>query len=158
MKTKIRKSVFETNSSSSHSIVVCENGEYTDHLTVDEDDRIIIGYNGKTEFGWEIKENNDADSKLNYLMLLSNEDRKERIIEIIKEHTGCKEVYYCIKKYWGDDDTQVETETGDLLDKVDGYVDHNSQDILEYEDFTTNFVLDFVFNPKSIIYTDNDNH
>ena len=80
MKTT-RKNVFETNSSSTHSISL-ESGTYG-VLTIQGDD-----------FGWEIEEYYDAWTKANYCRVDAqyNEDALEMLKEVIEEVTGLEVV------------------------------------------------------------------
>ena len=72
MKT-IRKSVFETNSSSTHSISIDDSGANYTSITPDRDGNIVLKGG---QFGWEIGDFNDPLTKANYCAVdqLSDED------------------------------------------------------------------------------------
>ena len=139
MKT-LRRNVFETNSSSSHSITV-EVGSYWDTITPDNDGviRLIGG-----EFGWEIEEYNDAETKANYValdfLLCEMDDKFDMLIEVIQDYTGYH-VENCID-----------------LDSWGTYIDHQSIGTAAHELHSKDGIKNFIFNKSSILYTDNDNH
>ena len=67
MKRQVRRKVFETNSSSMHSLTVEKKG-ITEYLHVDEDENKVIVNFG--EFGWGYETYNDAKTKLSYLITM----------------------------------------------------------------------------------------
>lgn len=143
---QIRTSVFETNSSSTHSISVAEEGEgVLSTLTVSKKGVVSIGGG---EFGWEQEWYNDAETKADYMAVYAKECYPEEgiagvplwdiLCDVIKEQTGCKEVKY-IKG---------------------GYIDHQS---VESQDYHSVFESPeklrlFIFSQASYLETDNDNH
>lgn len=138
---KIRRNVFETNSSSTHSISIADNLEgIYDTIIPDEDGNVIL-QGGK--FGWEVARYNDALTKANYCAIdnLYDDENIELLVKVIKEQTNCNEVI--------------------LSFSLDGwnysYIDHQSRgtslDAFESE----NTLREFIFNPNSVLYTDNDN-
>jgi|tagenome__1003787_1003787.scaffolds.fasta_scaffold15557292_1 hypothetical protein len=95
---QIRHSVFETNSSSTHSISISNDVKTLDPLCVDENGVVAIDGQG---FGWEYETYTDAQSKASYAMIYAHEwsgekkDEHIRILtDVIKQQTGCKEVVY----------------------------------------------------------------
>lgn len=134
----IRIGVFETNSSSSHSLTV-SSGELQASVLPDQDG-VIVGLLG--DFGWEIAHYDSQESKLSYLLTQIQYD--DRLILLakaaIKEYTGFK-----------------------LVVAGDGYVDHQSSDALNDlfsgsdEEIKQN-MINFVFNSGYSFDTDNDNH
>ena len=67
MKRQIRRKVFETNSSSMHSLTVEKLG-VTEYLHVDEvENKVIVNYG---EFGWGYDEYTDPETKLSYLITM----------------------------------------------------------------------------------------
>jgi hypothetical protein len=135
-----RTSVFETNSSSTHSISIynATKGVY---------DTIVPMENGVIEltggdFGWEWEKYNDALTKANYAALFAQDDKAmtDMLVEVIKEHTGAKEID---------------------LSQLEGYIDHQS-DLREGGDahkaFDTPQILkNWLFHPESWLFTGNDN-
>lgn len=135
---KTRMSVFETNSSSTHSISI-ETAQSMDLLQTicPNDSGTIYLYGG--EFGWEPETFTDAETKANYCAtdMQSDREKLEMLSEVIKDHTGAKAVIFDLK---------------------DAYVDHQSAGT-SYEAFASKKTLrDFIFNPKSTLHTDNDNY
>jgi hypothetical protein len=145
---KIRKGVFETNSSSTHSICI-ESGSYVaDKIPLK--DGVCKIYPG--EFGWEVEDYSDAATKASYCLVYaigSEYDKDEPVNQnldmlksVLKEVTGAKDVEFVLNvngyNKWG-------------------YIDHQSSDVCS-EAFTSREKLkDFIFNPESILHTDNDN-
>lgn len=132
---KIRRKVFETNSSSSHSIsiVECEEELYD---TIYPDEKGVIFLGGQ-EFGWEWERYTDAETKANYCAIdcWDDVDRREMLIELLQEHTGAITIEF--------DDS--------------GYIDHQSSGTSSDAFFDKQSLKDFIFNPKSILFTGNDN-
>lgn len=135
-KQNIRKAVYETNGSSSHSIHIDESVELFDTIIPNEDG--IIHLNGG-EFGWEVESYNDAKTKAEYLtMCMYDEDNPliDMLIDTIKEHTGAKEV----KISFG------------------GYVDQgNEHGILSKSTTDKETLKNYLFNKKSWLFTTNEN-
>lgn len=76
MNKKIRKSVFETNSSSSHTLSI-KVGDNSDKIYTDVDNEIVfVG----GIFGWGFEKHKDATTKANYLavLLMSFDDYYKR--------------------------------------------------------------------------------
>lgn len=134
MKQLIRQGVFETNSSSAHSVSIAdETKEFVlDTLYPDQNGEILL--NGG-EFGWEWFKHNDALTKANYAAqsFNGNENHMEMLIDVIKEQTGAEDV---------------------LFDTENGYIDHDS-----YGTCPTNReeLKSFIFNKNSWLFGGNDN-
>ena len=149
---KIRNAVFETNSSSSHSISVSEvnSDELMDNvMLMDENDNVVVE---PGEFGWEQEVYNDSVTKASYMLTYvknycGDDESKfdEMLKNVIMEQTGCNDVIF--------------NESGDQYWKF-GYIDHQSSSDNAYhwvfEDKET--LRQFIFNKESILETDNDNH
>lgn len=151
MKQVIRKGVFETNSSSTHSI----------HIEMDENfipswrtaPGEIIEIEGG-EFGWEVEDYYDFYSKASYAFtdqasgLCEHDDPllKPKIAmlrEVIMEVTAAKDVLF-IKR------------TGAY--RPWGYVDHQSIGTSDDAYLSKETLKAFLFNGRSYVHTDNDNH
>ena len=144
MTTQIRESVFETNSSSTHSLSISSVGGL--YQTLRHSDGIISVPLGFYEFGWEQETYYDAESKLAYLLIYvrdwSNGKQKEFfeiLKEVVEKQTGC---------------TLIDNEN------EDGYIDHQSVEDcdLHYMFHEPELIRQFIFNPNSYLETDNDNH
>lgn len=133
----IRQKVFETNSSSTHSISICNNtnGVYN---TIEPNNLGVIIITC-SEFGWGWEKSNDSMVKASYCLTdnINNINNIKMLHEVVKEHTGAKKV---------------------ILDvNVSGYVDHQSVGASS-DAFTTKETLkDFIFNSKSYLFIGNDN-
>ena len=169
MKVCIRRGVFETNSSSMHSISLGNlNEEYTsDSLVVDENNNVVAEGG---EFGWEIETFRYAGIKLSYLVTYlfgSYEPIDEKFVE---EHTNFidPDVLTDKKREMFDKlERVIKEETGgNLCVKCMtnnyyqcGYIDHQSIDVPEeILKGSEDTIKNFIFNKKSILVTDNDNH
>jgi hypothetical protein len=135
MKKKlIRSGVFETNSSSSHSVSVAnETKEFVlDTIYPDQDG--IVELCGD-EFGWEWFKHNDAETKANYAaqQFENNEFALDTLKEVIMEQTGAEDVVFKLGN---------------------GHVDHDSMGILES---SKEYLKDFIFNKNSWLFGGNDN-
>jgi len=139
----IRRNVFETNSSSSHSISISTKDNLFDDLEQDENG--VITLNGG-EFGWGYDKYHDALTKANYCAVDSYDQPEERemLISVIKEHTGCRDVVLNINK--------------DFNSGNWSYIDHQSQGTSEYAFQSRESLKRFIFDPSSYLTIDNDNH
>lgn len=140
----IRHKVFETNSSSTHSISINENSNGILETIVPNEDGLIELFGG--EFGWSWKKFNDSMTKANYCAVHSmnhNPSLKEMLTSVIKEHTGAKEVIYSLSDEYSNSNWS--------------YIDHQSNGTAE-EAFASEYKLkNFIFNSKSWLFTGNDN-
>lgn len=82
MKRQVRRNVFETNSSSMHSLSIAKRG-VTEYLHVDECTNKVVTEFG--EFGWGYDEYNDPETKLSYLVTMIGESHNCYSIEEIYE-------------------------------------------------------------------------
>jgi len=141
MKT-IRHNVFETNSSSSHSISINNQVELFDSITPNNNGYIVLTGG---EFGWEWEKYNDPLTKANYCAIdvIGNEDRTNMLIDVIKEHTGAKDVIVDINDDWNTHDFS--------------WIDHQSRGTSNAAFASKDALKNFIFNPKSILFTGNDN-
>lgn len=135
MKKLIRKGVFETNSSSSHSISVASSDKefVLDTLYPDQHGTIIVRGD---EYGWDWFKHNDAETKASYAAQSFSEDKDmlEKLEYVIKEQTGAERVIF--------------------EDLNDGYIDHDSYGIVPR---TAGELKNFIFNKNSWLFGGNDN-
>ena len=146
----IRHGVFETNSSSCHSLSVGKSGVFEgktpNHLNLIEIDL--------QEFGWAEETFYDVDSRLSYVYLYirdwATSEKKEEFMKIFQkvvcDHTGA--------------DRFVVIESEDEYGAIGGYIDHQSVECgeLDYMFDAPKILKDFLFDQNSSITTDNDNH
>ena len=143
-KKQIRPNVFETNSSSSHSISIAQNGneEILDTIIPNEDGRIVL--NGG-EFGWGYEKYNDALTKANYCAVdvQHNDDKIEMLEEVLMEQTGAKEIIFEFSDNYKDPNWS--------------YIDHESCGTSIDAFVTKDTLKDFIFNKRSWLFIGNDN-
>lgn len=125
----IRENVFETNSSSSHSVSICSDKNFIlDTILPDQNGIISVS---KRDFGWEIKKYNDAYTKLQYAY--TDGVSKDLLKEILIEQTGCVDV---------------------IFNENDGYIDHSSKGT---SPTIKEELRNFIFSKNSWLFTANDN-
>jgi len=146
MYTKIRKSVFETNSSSTHSITIVNDGQLEE-----PGDHLIIDLN--LEFGWEFETYYELYNKLGYI-LVGMAQNCEETIQKFEDLRKCQpQKYDMLVKVLDKHNLTIEIDVEDGI----GYIDHQSGHVWE-EAFTSEENLeDFLFNPDSFVRTGNDN-
>jgi hypothetical protein len=130
----IRRGIFETNSSSSHSISIVDGSGILDTIIPDDNGNIILTGG---EFGGAWERINDSLTKANYCAVdVQNDPDKLRMLrDVIMDHTGCNDVIF----------------------EIEGYIDHqsignSSKAFTSYETLKS-----CIFNPDSYIFTGNDN-
>ena len=130
----LRSSVFETNSSSTHSIAITPNTDGI-YSTIEPKDGVIVLNGG--DFGWGWEKFNDALTKANYCAEHTKYQNQahDMLVKVIKEHTGAREV----------------------IVNPQGYIDHESVGTCG-EAFKNEATLkDFIFNDGSWLFIGNDN-
>lgn len=135
MKTLIRRGVFETNSSSAHSLSIAgPEKQFVMDVLYPNQNGVITLTGG--EFGWEWFKHNDAETKANYAAVdfNGNETNTEMLIEVIKEQTGAETVILDI----GEND----------------YIDHDSVGLVPKN---KEELRNFIFNKNSWLFGGNDN-
>jgi hypothetical protein len=149
----VRCNVFETNSSSSHSITIADRYYHKDNIpeelfeTIEQDEYGEITLTGG-EFGWSYDQYSDALTKANYAAIDSYHCpiMQQMLIEVIMEHTGCAKVVIDINFDWSVSANAV------------SYIDHQSQN-LTHDYFSSKELLkSFIFDSNYILTIDNDNH
>lgn len=149
MKVQVRQGVFETNSSSSHSITIStEKNALYDTIIPDADGVLHLSAGGYN-FGWGYEEYTTPHAKLDYC-LSDLENVRDPLVRLnylamlhtmLLEHTGAKSICH-------DHGTEGYSE-----------IDHQSVGTAIESAFVSEQTLkDFIFNPKSILIIDNDNH
>jgi hypothetical protein len=135
MKKLIRKGVFETNSSSSHSISIASNDKEFVLDTLYPDQNGIVTVEGD-EYGWDWFKTNDAATKASYVAQsnMYDEAKLDMLKEVIMEQTGADDVVF--------------------VGLQDGYVDHDSTDVAPK---TKHELKNFIFNKNSWLFGGNDN-
>lgn len=135
MKKLIRKGVFETNSSSSHSVsLATEDKQFVLDTLYPDQNGVVTVYGG--EFGWDWFKHNDAETKASYAaqQFSSDDNQLEVLKEVIMEQTGADDVKF--------------------VGLNDGYIDHDSYGITPT---TKHELKNFIFNKNSWLFGGNDN-
>ncbi len=137
---KVRKSVFETNSSSTHSLCITKNALY-------DDMRKELNFEMQ-DFGWENEEYHDAQHKANYIYTALSNNGEDDLILIIADtmrKNGIKATFEDPddKRYGGDK----------------AYIDHAGELFGVFRDIVLDEekLLRFLFSTESFIKTGNDN-
>lgn len=140
---KIRQQVFETNSSSCHSITISNTGNLFQTLYPDDNGNIVL-YGD--EFGWGVETHNDVATKASYLVThlkTVSDHNEEMFVKVIKEHTGAKNV--------------IIEPNGDKFFPY-GYIDHQSEGEANRAFKSEMTLFQYLFNPNSELHIDHDNH
>ena len=136
---KIRNGIFETNSSSTHSITL---GDFvpTKNMTgwlPDEDGNYHIAYG---EFGWGPDEYNDCMTKASYALTFAKDDEhKDELLKSALADVGIAPVVF----------------DGDAYN---AYIDHQSSHVGALLFESKENLLRFIFDSDSVLTIDNDNH
>jgi len=139
---QIRRSVFETASSSVHSLTIVAG----DLVKSDYKDKSFEIFPG--EFGWGYDKFTDSHTKASYCYtwlqyVHENRERfQEMLVKAIKDHTGAFEVVFSksTDSYW-----------------PEGYIDDQSTDLCTEVFESEDNIKNFIFNPQSTLIIDNDN-
>lgn len=133
-KKLIRVGVWETNSSSSHSISIADDTKQFVMDTIYPDQFGVVNIHGD-EFGWEWFKHNDAQTKAGYAaqQFANNQSSLDILAEVIKEQTGADDVKFYLEH---------------------GYIDHDSYGIVPSDKES---LKNFIFNKNSWLFGGNDN-
>lgn len=151
----IRNSVFETNSSSSHSLVFSKkNRGYSYDLPVDADGVLTIPFG---EFGWGPDILKTPIEKLSYLITdnggycYDDDDKSwDDLVEEVLNNSRIQEILDIVKSHCPNIKEIVFEPASSYYPR--GYIDHDSVGTSNETDFE-----DLVFNNDIIILIDNDN-
>ena len=174
MKQIIRQSIFETNSSSIHSLVYSKKRrDHKYHLWVDTDGVLIIHFK---EYGWSAPDDMDdllleSNDKLDYIVTSLCWDLEDQLTEdIIKDQNKIYE-FLCshnktVAKLF--DLIKIKcSEVKDIqfalnekyqwlgTDSALGWIDHQSSE--EMTPYSAEQLVDIIFNTGAMIVIDNDN-
>ena len=136
---KIRKNIFETNSSSTHSISVCGNeidSDMYDFIIPNENGEII--FSNSICFSWGFEKFNDAHTKALYCIAdhIGEQEKIDMVKKVISEQTGCNNIIVSINDYM-----------------IDHQSYGTSNEVFESEEKLKNFI----FNKNSWLFIGNDN-
>ena len=176
MKT-IRNNVFETNSSSTHSVSISHKvsslygSDCLSNYIEFYDNKVHVRFG---EFGWEIESYVLPYDKLQYIvtMLVETEGNNITKVDDLWETEGFKLINDAVADYcncdgiWIDENMKLDSYTLDGKEHYyishEGYIDHQSyEDYKSVQDFLDDYgvnITDFIFNTGVVVHTDNDNH
>ena len=148
-RTVRRDGVFETNSSSTHSICI-DRGAFVLSNDIEVQDGVAMICGG--EFGWEVEDFFDSTTKASYCLTYIEgqrecepEEAERRTImleNVVKRGTGAREVRFVNGQY-------------DMIDHQSAWgEDQACEPAFESEDA----LYQFIFNRTSFLHTDNDNY
>lgn len=132
---KTRKQVFETNSSSMHSITIAD----SDGLITPRTQGGTYTLQCDMEFGWYENRYTDWETKAIYCAISSEDDdnKLDMLTEVLKTGLNVDDIHY---------------------DFDGGHIDHMSLDVIDDAFMSESELRNFIFNPLSELVTDNDNH
>jgi hypothetical protein len=152
MTIQTRQAAFETNSSSTHSLSISSGStDLLDTLPLNEQGEVVL--NGG-QFGWGVEDYSDAGTKASYAAIYVSDwsgeksaEFKEVLDTVIKQQTGCSNVVYDFSTDWSHP-------------RETSYIDHQSVEggQLDYLFEDPELLRQFIFNPRSVLHTDNDNY
>lgn len=156
MKITVRNGVFETNSSSTHSVSIRKTPftMYYNDIEVSEIDNKVHTKLG--QFGWGPEIFCDTSTRLSYLvtMLYCTEVKYDE--SNIEGTNGFKEIEDIVKNFCKCDGLVIENNV------ESSYIDHQScEDYRSINDFLDDYDLsieEFIFSPCVELIIDNDNH
>lgn len=161
----IRKGIFETNSSSVHTLCIARQLTNTDNIPEREDlkeyDDVIVVTPG--EYGWSGPNVSSFLEKVRYLMTMIldykydfDEEKREFVpenmkLELLKNDPDWQNICAVVRTYRHKELLPV------IPDGLNYYVDHQS--CYAIEDFLDGLSLtEYLFNPCVFVEIDNDNH
>ena len=146
---KIRNGIFETNSSSSHSIVIS-----SENYVFPENDEIYIETG---EYGWEIETYESFSDKVSYALTFVvnyNPEKLEMLNRTLVNSLPLTKIYYNNLSY----DEFIQYINNEKYHNELGYIDHQSVDRAAKIFKSEEDLFDFLFSENSYFTTDNDNH
>lgn len=149
MRKQIRQGVFETNSSSTHSLVIAKQADKLQPILPDNEGVLTIKPE-TLEFGWGTEWVRDFDSKACYLYLDAQEEEYlDMLAKVIRDFTGAETIIW--------PDSVIAERKGDYRG-YDIYIDHQSMGTSsEVFNISEDYVRQFLFHPLSAVILDNDN-
>lgn len=154
----VRKGVFETNSSSMHSLAIINANDYNPEYNYPKNKTLYVY---PAEYGWGYERLTEPDEKLSYLFALaasSNglrwlDNQDEVFVDRFFDLSEVKKIY--------DTMSDIGIAINFVIDKSSdhyfGYVDHQSIETIDT--FLGDIpIKDFIFNDKYMVIIDNDNH
>lgn len=151
---QIRKNVFETNSSSSHALALAREADYNNHPD-------IVNFE-QGGFGWEDEEVSPADYLYTYILTVAMGNYEDDIpVSDVFENPYIKDIIYNLSKFGIKctfDGYNEDNYWGEVI-HVDGYIDHQSRDMLSsvIDSLVSDEYTLYRYLFASHVYTGNDN-
>jgi hypothetical protein len=153
-----RSQVFETNSSSTHSITIAHGrmlkSGFSADIVPDAEGNIILEGG---EFGWQWEKTNSSLTKANYCAVAATSredtetDNRRMLAEVLLENVpNAKSVIYKFTTLWFDD-----SESSSPIKRA--YIDHESEGVANAAFQSKETLEQFIFNPLSVLCLGNDN-
>ena len=159
----IRQSVFETNSSSTHSVCIHRKNLTCDsNIRVQSDNCVHVNLG---EFGWEFEVYCSAKEKLSYILTLLTEVnginhwcdtqtyKHQELMDEICNLDEWSTIKKCVCSHCNCEDL--------IVDSFNGYIDHQSyEDYRSVQDFLDDYGItleEFIFSSNVELNTGNDN-
>ena len=151
MKIQVRKNIFETNSSSIHSLVIGNNNE-----NIYENLPTEIHFNGG-EYGWENEVYNDIENKANYLY--TGIVKNNLVDELVPKIKDILSKWNITPIFQETNKKMYNNEEYDEFKHGYYYIDHSYdlQDFLNTVCNNEELLMNFLFSDGSFIETGNDN-
>ena len=162
MRKQTRRCVFESNSSSTHSLTVNKLG-CTGTLEVDEYENKVITQFG--EFGWGYDVYNDPETKLSYLVTMLIETHRDCCtLDELYETEDFAMINEAVANYCNCDGIIIDEDLVRCNDEEDTWCDHNGyidhQSIMDIGDLLADYdcsVEEFIFDRGIVLVIDCDN-
>lgn len=163
MKRIVRKGVFESNSSSCHSLQIVTGNFEEQNLIVDDfENKVIVQFG---EFGWGFYKYDDPLTKLSYLLTMLIECNSDcKSLESFYELEEFEKLNSMIACHCNCDGIKIDSKISackwdERYNDHDGYIDHQSMfssvnDFLEYYSVSAE---EFIFNPAIELIIADDN-
>lgn len=168
---QIRRGIFETNSSSSHSITIDVTNKLTDKpsgqfignfptLKNNPSSGVLEMHGG--DFGWGVETYREFNMKFQYLIthIFGHCDTRTDVKHLMQTSSQFKMLQRTITEHCSLEivpPEKSEFDNDSFLGPV-GYIDHQSVGTASRA-FISKFDLEnYLFNPRSVLWIDNDNH
>lgn len=157
MTTQIRGKVFETNSSSSHSITISGTEAEDFGLGLDELRSGVISIDQAGEYGWDWEEFHDTKDKIAYMLMQCDPEKFREGMEpwddlvpgLVERSSEARWLIDMIRRVTG---CEVEFRTGAYA-----HIDHQSHGEGRELFADEQAMRAFLFSPRSYLQTGNDN-
>lgn len=159
---QIRRNVFETNSSSTHCMVIRHNGIQKNEIPIAEDGYIHVEL---SEFGWEVRNYYSQYDRLSYLITMFAVTSGVHTSWVNNEEELNKAAKELMQNKWFKNFSKKVAShakcKGLKIDPSEGYIDHQSCEygsVVEFLHEWDTDAMEFVFGHGIVVHTDNDNH